>query len=202
MKQGSYLNICRYSAKRIKNLLNTSKNQLLSHSSSLQERNDTFPATHKCDHIKLSQILGALDKFCVQELQVSKLKCPEFLDKQRSIQVPNCNGVPLTALDQNAVSTQCCINQKHVNHFFLFEGKNGRDPLSGRHIQRRFREYLLAYKQLKNISQQASPNARKYQIALLKDENVEEAALPPIDWIPIKMEERHFLMGYTIKHPH
>ncbi len=43
------------------------------------------------------------------------------------------------------------------------------------------------------------PNARKYQIAILKDENSEEGINRPINWTPIKMEERHFFMGHTIK---
>jgi len=140
-----------------------------------------------------------MDKLCVQEFEVSKLKCKEFQDKQRLINLPSCNGVPMNTLDQGAVSTQCCVNQKHVNHFFLFEGKNSQDILSRRHIQRRFREYLLASKQLKNMANHVIPNARKYQIAILKDENSEEGINRPINWTPIKMEERHFFMGHTIK---
>jgi len=199
MHHSSRSNVCRHSAKRIKTLLDKSKNQLLSYALNEPAKQDDFPVTHKCDHIKLSQILTAMDKLCGQEFQISKLKCKELLDKQRMINLPICNGVPLTSLDHGAVSTQCCVNQKHVNHFFLFEGKHPQDLLSRRHVHRRFREYLLACRQLKNIAHQAIPNARKYQIAILKDENPDEGITRPIDWMPIKMEERHFLMGHTIK---
>jgi hypothetical protein len=46
-------------------------------------------------------------------------------------------------------------------------------------------------------------NVKKYQIAVLKDENSEDKSkeIKPIDWMPVKTEERHFLMGHTIKHP-
>jgi hypothetical protein len=49
------------------------------------------------------------------------------------------------------------------------------------------------------MANQVIPNARKYQIAILKDENSEEGINKPINWTPIKMEERHFFMGHTIK---
>ena len=199
MKHSSCLNVCRHSAKRIKTLLDKSKNQLLSYAPHEQFK-ENFPVTHKCDHIKLSQIFLAMDKLCAQELQISKLPCTEFLEKQRLVNLPRCNGVPLTRLDQGVVSTQCCVNQKHVNHFFLFDGKNPQDLLAGRHVQRRFREYILASRQLKNIAIQVIPNARKYQIALLKDENPDEGGNRPMDWMPIKTEERHFRIGHTIKH--
>ncbi len=199
MKHNSYSNVCKHSAKRIKILLD--KSQLLSYALSKSAKQEDFPATHKCDHIKLSQILAAMDKLCSQDFQVSNLNCHEFLDKQRMSSLPMCNGVPLTSLDHGAVSTQCCVNQKHVNYFFLFKSNDPQDLLSQRHVQRRFREYLLACKQLKNIVHQAVPNARKYQIALLKDENSEEGTVKSIDWMPVKMEERHFRMGHTIKHP-
>lgn len=199
MKSSTCLNVCRHSAKRIKNLLDHSKAKLLSYASTDVAKKSDFPITHKCDHIKLSQLLSHIDRLSVQEFEVAKLKCKEFHDKQRQINLPRCSGVPLTTLDHGAVTTQCCINQKHVNHFFLFEKKNSRDLLSQRYVQRGFREYLLASRQFKSMNH-AIPNARKYQIAVLKDENSEEAANRPIDWTPIKMEERHFLMGHTIKH--
>jgi hypothetical protein len=200
MKSSSYLNVCRHSAKRIKNLLDKSKNQLLSYTPAEESKKSDFPVTHKCDHIKLSQTLLHMDKLCTQEFETSKLKCKEFQDKQRTINLSHCSGVPMNTLDHGAVSTQCCVNQKHVNHFFLFEAKRPDDILSRRHIQRGFREYLLASRQFKSMATHAIPNARKYQIAILKDENAEEKQIPPIDWMPIKMEERLFLMGHTVKH--
>lgn len=197
MRESSYTNICRHSAKRIKNLLDKSKNKLLS-SSSPQKRD--FPIHHKCNHIKISQILAYMDKVWQQE--PDKLTCKEFQDKQRSIHVPNYAAVPTNVLDHGLISTQCCVNQKHVNHFFLLEGKNSQELLSRRHFQMRFREYILACRELKKMPTQDIPNARKYQIAILKDENLEEnVPSRPTDWMPIKMEERHFLMGHTIKHP-
>jgi hypothetical protein len=199
MKQGSYLNVCKHSAKRIKNLLDKSKNQLLPTSSVEPPKKSNFPVNRKCDHIKLSQIISHMDRLCVQEFEVSKLRCKEFQDKQRLINLSHCSGVPMNTLDHGAVTTQCCVNQKHVNHFFLQEGKNPHDIFSRRHIQRRFREYLLASRQLKSMNH-AIPNARKYQIAILKDESPEEGANHPIDWTPIKTEERLFHMGHTIKH--
>src|ERR1700730_7407501 len=124
MKQSTYHNICRHSAKRIKNLLD--KNRLLP-SSLEQPKKSSFPVNHKCDYIKLSQILSHMDKLSIQESEVSKFKCKEFQDKQRQIHIPNCSGVPMTTLDHGAVNTQCCVNQKHVNYFFLFEGKKPHD---------------------------------------------------------------------------
>lgn len=199
MKYSFYHNICRHSAKRIKNYLNRSKNQLLIPSQSPPQTNG-FTLHHKCDYIKLTQILSHMDKLSIQEFEVSKFKSKEFQEKQLEIHIPSCTGVPMTTLDQGIVSTQCCINQKHVNHFFLSEGKKPQDLFGRRDIQRRLREYLLAIRQLKSMTHTV-PNTRKYQIDILIDENPEERMNRPIDWTPLKMEERHFRIGHTIKHP-
>ncbi|HEY2810279.1 MAG TPA: hypothetical protein VGJ00_02670 [Rhabdochlamydiaceae bacterium] len=198
MKQSS--NICRHSAKRIKTFFNQEKDQLLSPT---QARPHPFPQEHKCDYIKLPQFISHMDRANIQEHGTAKLKCKEFHEKQRLINLSRCGGFPLNPQDQEAVSTQCCVNQKHVNHFFLMEGKNAHDTFSRRSIRRGFREYLLASKQFKSMASHVYFNVKKYQIAVLKDENSEDKSkeIKPIDWMPVKTEERHFLMGHTIKHP-
>lgn len=192
--QDSHPRLCGHSAKRIKKLLDEEKSRLLSNISSEFVKDDPFQSTHKHDYIKVSQINSHMDRLSTQEYEVEKLKCKDLQKKQTLIDLTNGSGHPL---DEEAAMTQCCVNQKHINSFFL--NKKSPDFLTGRDVRRCFKAYSLAFKKLKNMSNYCFNSVKKYQIALL-EENTDTKLKKdrPIDWMPLKMEERHFLMGHTV----
>jgi len=187
-------NICSHAAKRIKTLLG--KESCRFSLSSTKSQQSLSPA-HKCDQIRLSQIISQIDRLCSVEPSIK-----EVAEKQRQVAFSSCD--PLTLLNQEVMMTQCCVNQKYMHCSLLLEGKSLHAALLGRNIQCGFREYFFAFKWLKMMGLRmralhASIHAKKYQIAVLKEEANEEK-LPLLE-LPIKTEERHFLMGHTIKRP-
>jgi hypothetical protein len=186
MKQSPSLSVCKHSAKRIESLLGKSGNLLLSvRPLSSQARLDK---EHKCDQVKLPQIISQMDR-----LSTAKPATEKPFRKQRKMHLPHAT---LTSVHQEVVMTQCCVNQKY-RHYCIHQEMNNSALLYNRIIQHGFREYFFAYKQFKNLAMQTILHAKKYQIDLLKDEKPEEW---PKDLHPIKTEERHFRIGHTIKH--
>lgn len=185
-------NICNHAAKRIRTLLRKEAGRFSLSSTKSQQ---SLSRAHKCDQIRLLQIISQLDRLCCVEASIK-----ETVEKQRQVACSSFD--PLTLLNQEVMMTQCCVNQKYIHCSLALEGKPLHPVLVGRNIQFGFREYFFAFKWLKMMGQrmralQASIQAKKYQVAVLKEEAIEEEM--PLLEVPIKMEERHFLMGHTIK---
>lgn len=147
---------------------------------------------HKCDRIKVPQLV---DRFWA-----SDLPCKDSA-KQRNVALSTDD--PLTVFNQEALMTQCCVNQKYHHCRLMPEEHSAQSALFSRNIRCGFREYFFAFKWLKTMNQKmqalhASIHAKQYQIAILKEDVSEEKM--PLLGLPIKMEERHFRMGHTIKH--
>ena len=102
----------------------------------------------------------------------------------------------------NIITQQRCANPKDISHFFPVICKYLYTALTGRINFCQFREYFFAVKFKHLASQSRLPNPKKYQIDLLKEQPEMEGFLESSqDWMPLKMEERHFLMGHTMKSP-
>jgi hypothetical protein len=187
-------NICSHAAKRIKTLLRQESGRF---SLSSTKNQQSLPRVYKCDQIRLSQIISQIDRLCCIEPSIK-----EIAEKQRQVAFSSCD--PLTLLNQEVMMTQCCVNQKYMHCSLLIEEKSLHAALLGRNIQCGFREYFFFFKWLKMMGQRmrslhASIHVKKYQIDVLKEEAFEENFT--LLELPIKREERHFLMGHTIKRP-
>lgn len=177
--------VCSHSAKRIKTLMGKEVRF------SLSLPKTELAQAHKCDQIKLLQIVDRLWDSDTPRKDTAK---------QRRVALSTDD--PLTLLNQTVLMTQCSVNQKYHHCRLLPEGQLLHAALFNRNIRCGFREYFFAFKWLKMMNQKmralhASIHAKKYQIAVLKDDVPEEKV--PLLGLPIKMEERHFRMGHTIK---
>ena len=156
---------CRF-AKKIDNFLEEGRELLFSY----KPKSNKGLFTRKYNHIKLPHFASHLEA----NLPESQPPASKHLqENQRMIHLKQ-SGIPLNSLDYQAVTTQCCINQKQIDPFFL---KSELNLLVSRDINLRFREYLLASKQLKNTTLAKHLTAKKYEIASLKDQTDKELSI-------------------------
>ncbi len=175
--------LCNRSAELVKSYLNNHHTTFLI----LSKDSDTIPAG-KCNRVRTPQISSQMGRLALMK------------NSPRNQRTISATCYSKSTLNQDVAVTNCCINQKkRIDPFFTLNGERQAILFSGRFSCQRFREYLLVYRQIKNMKLNRHSNPLQYQITLLKDPK-KPTDTPPLEWTIPHKEERHFCIAHTIKH--